>query len=234
MRYSHPIEKIVERYVERNQGARAEASSGILGELGRLQSAVRALESIATNRNPAHTDAAHFKAMHDAGGRLQKAATATRQRANEILNSQSAKLRQELAGRTGLRPAADLLEATTQAEIRAAVRSMDTQKRSELLRRAVEAKDVTTLNALLHGPSFLTGLDDKLLAVQRERYERAVAPEVLEKFDAVIEADETLSTITKLAERAATEAQDERAAAAFIAAEAAAKDASATFDAALQ
>jgi hypothetical protein len=234
MRYSHPIEKIVERYVERTQGGRTDASTGILGELGRLQSAVRALESIAINRNPAHTDAAHFKAVHDAGGRLQKAATATRQRAAEILNSQSEKLRQELAARTGLRPAADLLEATTQAEIRAAVRSMGSQKRGELLQRAVEAKDVTTLNALLHGPAFLTGLDDKLLAVQRERYERTVAPEVLEKFDAVIEADETLSTITKLAERAASEAQDARAAASFIAAETAAREASATFDAALQ
>ena len=102
MKYSRPIKAILDRELARLEGKRHDGPTRVIGEIGRLHSAVQSLEGVALNRNPADNDALHMKKTHDAGVKLAKAVEATRQRANEILNMHTTRLGETLLDRTGL------------------------------------------------------------------------------------------------------------------------------------
>jgi hypothetical protein len=234
MRYSAPIKAILDRQLKRLEGKNMDAPTRVIGEIGRLHSAVQSLESIALNRNPADNDAVHMKKTHEAGKRLANSAKAIRSRANEILNTHNERLREALLTRTGLRPPETLEGIMRQQELRAVVRSMDSKARNEVLRNAVQAKDYEVLGALCNAPALVTGIDPKFLVEMRGAYEKTVAPEIVEEVDALLEADHALQVVVRSAETAATQSQDEKAMVAFVRAEEAARAAQESFGQAMQ
>jgi len=233
MRYSAPIGKILERELARIEGKNQTGPTRLVGEIGKLHAAVQSLEGVALNRNPADTDAAHLKKTHDAGVRLAKAVEATRNRANEILNENTGNLREKLLDASGLRPPGDLPGIMRQQELRAVVRSMNQKGRNEVLLEAVNAKDAETLSALFNAPALATGIDPKFMRDMRLSYESAVAPDLVEELDALLEADSALQVAARTAEKTATDSQDEKAAQAFIRAEEAAERARGAFSSAI-
>lgn len=234
MKYSSPIKKILERELARIEGRGFDAPTRVIGEIGRLASAVESLEAVALNRNPADNDAVHMKKTHDAGVKLARAVEATRQRANEILNAHNARLSETLLDRTGLRPPETLEGIMRHSEFRAAVRSLDDAKRREVLREALKAQDAQALSALFNASPLVTGIDAEFLSEMRRTYEVTVAPEVIAEVNALLEADHALSAVVRSTEKVARESQDEKAVAAFIRAEAAAAEANASFTSAMQ
>ncbi|MDZ4136682.1 MAG: hypothetical protein U1D06_13990, partial [Paracoccaceae bacterium] len=188
--------------------------------------------AVISNRNPADTDAVHVKKAHDAGARLAKAAEATKTRANDLLSTHSQRISAALAERTGLRPAETLEGIMAQSELRAVVRAMPASKRNEVLRDAVKAKDAKTLAALLTAPALVTGIDPNYAGEMRTAYESAVAPELLDEMNMLIETDDALQAVMRTAETAARDTQDPAAVQAFIRAENAAQEAKAAFDSA--
>lgn len=234
MRYSAPIKAILDRELKRLEGKNMDAPTRVIGEIGRVHSAVQSLESIALNRNPADNDAVHMKKTHEAGKRLANSAEAIRSRANEILNTHNERLREALLARTGLRPPETLEGIMRQQELRAVVRSMDSKTRNEALRNAVQAKDSEVLGALCNAPALVTGIDPKFLGEMRNAYEKKVAPGIVEELTALLEADHALQVVVRSAETAATQSQDEQAMAAFVKAEEAAKAAQESFGQAMQ
>lgn len=234
MKYSAPIKKIMERELARIEGRKQDGPTRVIGEIGRLHSAVQSLEAVALNRNPADNDALHMKKTHDAGVRLAKAVQATRQRANEILSAYNGSLSEKLLDRTGLRPPEKLEGIMRQSELRAAVRSLDEKDRREILREAVKAKDSETLGALFNASPLVTGIDPKFLTEMRTTYEKSVAPEVIGEMNELLEADSALQAVAKTAERVAKDSQDEQAMQAFIRAEQAAEQAKESFTSAMQ
>ncbi|SUZ31107.1 hypothetical protein ROE7235_00842 [Roseibaca ekhonensis] len=234
MKYSGPIKAILERELKRLEGRNMDAPTRVVGEIGRLHSAVQSLEAIALNRNPADNDALHMKKTHEAGQRLAKSAKAIRSQANEILSIQGARLGEKLLQRTGLRPPENLEAIMRQSELRAVVRSMDSKSRHEILQEAVKAQDADTLSALFNAPAIVTGFDRKLLGEMRRAYESQVAPEIVQELDAMIEADHALQVVVRNAETAATQSQDAQAMVAFVKAEEAAKAAQENFSESMQ
>ena len=234
MRYSAPIKAILERELKRLEGTNMDAPTRVIGEIGRLHSAVQSLESIALNRNPADNDAVHMKKTHEAGQRLANSAKAIRSRANEILNTHNERLREALLQRTGLRPPETLEAIMRQSELRAVVRSMDGKARNDILRDAVKAKDVDTLNALFNASPLVTGIDPNFMGEMRNAYEKSVAPEIVAEVEAMLEADHALQVVVRNAETAATQSQDEKAMVAFVKAEEAAKAAQQSFSESMQ
>lgn len=234
MKYSRPIKAILERELKRLEGKAMDAPTRIIGEVGRLHSAVQGLEAIAFNRNPADNDAVHMRKTHEAGQRLAKSAEATRTRANEILNTHTARLREALLQRTGLRPPEALDAIMRQSELRAVVRSMESTARNDILRQAMKAKDTETLNALFNAPALVTGLDPKFADEMRTAYEQTVAPEIVAEIDAMLVADHALQVVVRNAETAAKDAQDDGAMAAFVRAEEAARAAQQNFSQSMQ
>jgi len=67
----------------------------------------------------------------------------------------------------------------------------------------------------------------------RTEYENAVAPELLDDMNSTLEADYALQVVTKAADRAVRESQDEKAMQEFMRAEQAAAAAKAAFDSSL-
>lgn len=234
MKYSRPIKAILDRELARLEGKRHDGPTRVIGEIGRLHSAVQSLEGVALNRNPADNDALHMKKTHDAGVKLAKAVEATRQRANEILNAHTTRLGETLLDRTGLRPPETLQGIMKQSEFRTVVRSLDDEKRREVLRDAVKSKNSEILSALFNADPLVTGMDPKFMREMRDSYESAVAPDVVEEWGALIEADSALNAVARSAEKVAKDSQDERAVEAFIRAQEAAEHASQTFSSAIQ
>ncbi|WP_296762647.1 hypothetical protein [Sediminimonas sp.] len=234
MKYSAPIKKIMERELARIEGRGQDGPTRVIGEIGRLHSAVQSLEAVALNRNPADNDALHMKKTHDAGVRLAKAVKATRQRANEILNAHNERLSEKLMERTGLRPPENLEGIMRHSEFRAAVRSFDAKDRRDILREAVKAKDTEALGALFNASPLVTGIDPNFVKEMRGVYEQSVAPEVIAEMNQLLEADGALQAVARSAEKVATDSQDERAVEAFIRAQQAAEQANESFTSAMQ
>jgi len=67
----------------------------------------------------------------------------------------------------------------------------------------------------------------------RTEYENAVAPELLDDMNSMLEADYALQVVTKAADRAVRESQNEKAMQEFMRADSAAKAAKAAFDSSL-
>ncbi|MGJ8588806.1 MAG: hypothetical protein ACSHXW_11680 [Yoonia sp.] len=232
MKYSAPINKILERETARIEGKPYDGPSRFIGEMQRIQTAVQGLEAVIGNRNPADTDAVHIKKSHDAGARLAKAVEATKTRANELLSSHAERISTAMVERTGLRPANTLEGIMAQSELRAVVRALPAEDRNGVLREAVKAKDANTLAALLTAPSLVTGIDPEFAGHMREAYESAVVPELLDEMSQLIEGDQALQVVLRTADKAASETQDPVAVQAFIRAEAAAQEAKTAFDSA--
>jgi len=86
---------------------------------------------------------------------------------------------------------------------------------------------------LFNAPAVVTGFDPKVLGVMRTEYENAVAPELLDDMNSMLEADYALQVVTKAADRAVRESQNEKAMQEFMRADSAAKAAKAAFDSSL-
>ena len=74
------------------------------------------------------------------------------------------------------------------AEIRSYFASLG-PGRVPAITRAIEAMDLTTLTALGSGPSYLSGLDDRLQSMARDAVLRVVDPEAKPAFEKLTEAD---------------------------------------------
>lgn len=233
MKYSAPINTIMERATAHIESRHFPGATRLIGEMGRLMNVVQALEAVALNRNPTDNDAAHMKKTHDAGVKLAKAIEASKQRGNEILNDHNATVSAQLRDATGLREPDTLAGIMRQSELRTVVRGMKPQERHDFLRDAVKAKDIETVSALFNAPAVTTGIDPKLLAQGRATYERAVAPDLIDDLEFTLETDSALQAVTNAAARAAREAQDETAMQEFMRADVAALAAKAAFDSAL-
>ncbi|MEI4262348.1 hypothetical protein [Roseovarius sp. D0-M9] len=234
MKYSRPIKAILEREIARLEGRNYDGPTRVIGEIGRLHSAVQSLEGVALNRNPADNDALHMKKTHDAGVKLQKAVEATRQRANDILNGHTARLSETLLERAGLKPPESLPDIMRQSEFRAVVRSMDAEDRREVMRVAVKEKKSEILSAFFNADPLVTGMDPKFMREMRTSYEHAVAPDVVGELETLIETDSALNAVARSAEKVAKDSQDERAVEAFIRAQEAAEQANQSFSSAIQ
>ena len=234
MKYSNPIKKIMERELARIEGKNHDGPTRVVGEIGRLHSAVQSLEAVVLNRDPSHNDAMHMKKSHEAGARLAKAVEATRHRANEILSAYNGSLSEKLMDRTGLRPPEKLEGIMRQSELRTVVRSLDDEKRRDVLRDAVKAKDSDTLSALFNASPLVTGIDPNFLREMRNTYEKAVAPDVIDEMNELLETDNALQAVARTAEKVAKDSQDEQAMQAFIRAQEASEQAKESFTAAMQ
>lgn len=233
MKYSAPIKAILEHEQARTPGKTYEGRTAYLQEVARLHSAVAGLEGVALNRNPSDTDEAHAKKTHNAGMKLAAAVAATKSRATEILNSESARLSAELVARTGLRAPTTLEDISRHAELRSVLRGMTAKARVAALSDAVAAKDTDVLAAVFTASPLVTAIPHELMATMRLSYEQEVAPEILAELDALLEADSVLQTAARTADTAATDVQDADALDAFVQAEQAAVEAAAAFDSAL-
>lgn len=233
MKYSTPISKILERETKRIENRNFPCATRLIGVMGRLMTVVQSLEALALNRSPSDNDAVHMKKTHDAGVKLAKAIEASQHRANEILNDHAAIISGKLKEATGLREPDTLAGIMGQSELRSVVRGMKQKERHDFLQNAVKAKDVQTVSALFNAPAITTGIEQKFLGQMLSRYERAVAPDLMDDVEFTLETDSALQAVAKAAARAAREAQDERAMQAFIRADSAALEAKAAFDSAL-
>jgi len=144
MKYSAPINTIMERENKRIEGRKSDGANRLINEMRRVLTVVQALEAVALNRNPSDNDAVHMKKTHDAGVKLAAAIEASRQRGNAILNDHNATVSAQLREATGLREADTLAGIMRQSELRTVVRGMNQDARHSLLRDAVKAKDVQT------------------------------------------------------------------------------------------
>lgn len=226
VKYSKAIAELVTRAQVKDAGGEG---GGLVAALESVERATRGLEGVMLARNPADTEAAHIAKVHRAGERLQSSLKASRDRGTGALNSATEALSTKLRQRTGLRPAETVTEALQQSEVRQALLSMDPSQRSTVLNDALKAQDTLTLNALNNGAAYLSGVEPGQIKSVVESYQRQVAPEVVEQFDAVLELDDTLQAGIRAAERAASDARDEKAMAKILAAEAAAGEAERAF-----
>jgi hypothetical protein len=207
----------------------AEAAAAVTGQINSVAVATRALEGVMMNRNPADTDAAHIKKVHQAGERLAKSLEAARQRGTETLNATAGNLADKLRAQSGIRPPENVAEVIQQSEIRQALLGMNPEQRASVLNDALRAGDVLTINAIHNGAAYLSGVEPARIKACVEAHQKATAPEVMQEFDAMMEADGALQASIRAAERAAADARDERAMQKILAAEAAANDAARAF-----
>ena len=186
MKYSRPIKAILDREMARLEGKRYDGPSRVVGEIGRVHGAVQSLEAVALNRNPADNDAMHMKKTHDAGVKLAKAVEATRQRANEILNMHSDRLRNAILDRTGLRPPETWSDIMRQSEFRAVVRTLNDEQRSDILREAVKSKNSEVLSAFFKADFAqrqITDLSTYILCADAEAPLSDVGPYAIDGLD---------------------------------------------------
>ncbi len=230
VQYSKAIEKIVER-ANKSGGAGA---AGFVRQMQGVASATRALEGVMMNRNPVDTDAGHLKKVHQAGERLAKSLEATRSRGTDLLNSTMQELTGQLRSRSGIRPPENMAEVVQQSEIRQAMQRLSPKERSDVALAALKNGDALTINAIANGAPFLSGLEKERIDALVESHQRKTAPDVMEEFDAVLEADHSLQAAIRAAERAATDARDEVAMQRIMRAESAAGEADRAFGEALQ
>jgi hypothetical protein len=225
VQYSKAIEKLVERV----EASGSKAAATFTGQLNSVAAAVRALEGVMLNRNPADTDAAHIKKVHQAGERLARSLEAARQRGTETLNTTAGNLADKLRAQSGIRPPENVAEVIQQSEIRQALLGMKPEQRASVLNDALKAGDVLTLNAVNNGSAYLSGIEPDRVKAYVESHQKATAPEVMQDFDAMMEADSALQAAFRAAERATADARDEQAMQKILAAEVAASDAARAF-----
>jgi len=77
-------------------------------------------------------------------------------------------------------------------EIRAHVKSMDHTERQKFMREAFNGKDVRTLQAVLSGPSYLSGMDMAMHDVYVRQYQEMQQPDLVSRVAAMKKAKEML------------------------------------------
>jgi len=76
------------------------------------------------------------------------------------------------------------------AEIRAHFKSLPTGKREEAIADAVNRKDLTTLTAVLGGPSYLSGMTPEMQAQWTRQYRELTTPDIVVRLDVMKKAQE--------------------------------------------
>jgi hypothetical protein len=192
-----------------------------------IADAVAHLESMARNRNPMETEAAHARRVADASRKLDQKVNSTQQLIDDTLRSASYSLTEAIDNRANLR------EDSYAAEIRASVRGMKEKERFAAMQEAVQSGDARTVAALTSAPPVATGLNSEYQARQREEFRKRHAPAEYAAMEELFELHKTAGVAAKVARDAAAAATDPKYIAEIAQQEALAHKAQAAFDGAL-
>jgi hypothetical protein len=192
-----------------------------------IAEAVSSLESMAKNRNPMETEAAHARRVADAARKLNEKVASVEALISNTVQSAVYNLDEAINSRANLR------EDSYAAEIRASVRGLPEKDRFAAVQAAVKAGDARTVAALTNAPSVATGLNPEYQERQREEFRKRHAPAEYQAMTDLTDLFSTSAVALKVAKDAAAAATDPKYIAEIAEQEAAANRAQAAFDGAL-
>ncbi len=135
----------------------------------------------ASKKNSAWTETQQILNVADAASKQEKRLTGKFDQVSNNLGQQIKALEDMLAGPLAQKGSAGSLNA----EIRAYAKNLSTSDRQKLLTNALEQSDITTLTAVLGGPSYLSGLMDSEVAYFTRRYNELQNPEATQRLKAL-------------------------------------------------
>lgn len=204
MKNSVPLRVIYGRMTEAagnnelNSAARSMSS-----ELLRLIVSLEGLESIIEKRDPTITEAAHKLRVSQAAKKLAQRADDVIDKINEYSHDGSNRLSNRIDEVAGLRP------NEYAGEIRAAVRALKPAERRDVLKRAIDERDASTVAALVDAPSVVTGIEPQFAEAMREGFISKHAPCEVEARNLLLEtlslAVKSAGTVKSVASTAADE-----------------------------
>lgn len=195
------ITKLFERAFARMPSTPAPTAQVTLAQAGRIKSIAEAMESIALNRNPTETDAAHAVRVSKAAATLKTEVSNAFTRVNQNLSDGMRNIQAKIDEATGLKS-----QSPSATEIRSVFRGLKAADRTELISKAIKDRDTEILAAVLGAHPLLSGLDAKYQTDMRRSYEEQVAPELVAEGDALIDIDAEVAALLRTAEMAAAEA----------------------------
>lgn len=167
------------QYVRSNLKARAENGDGAMQSLRNAHDGYRTfcenLVEAFQNPDPTMTEAAHFIQMREMAFKKVKSAAEANERAKE---KASAEIK---ACRAAMRSTLEMVENHRAPEIRAYLRSLPQDERSDILAQAVENKDAATIAAVVDAQAYLSGETETRTALLRSQYETQHNPELAER-----------------------------------------------------
>jgi hypothetical protein len=194
---------------------------------GKLAQALTGLEALRQSRSPLETREAHQTRTMRAAAKLSDQLSRLKSDAGQAYANSVVQAEARIS------EAARLVPSEFAAEIRQAFRQMTPGERTNALADIVKSGDGPTLAALRDSPKLLHGMDASILQRVIQQHAQAAAPAELAALQSAKDAMDVFSALATTAQRRAHECQDQRLLAEIEAADQAAREATATFEAAL-
>jgi len=144
-----------------------------------LTIAVTKLEELALNKNPIETEAAHAKRVAAAASKVKSMTEQTQQQITETVTEAKSELQEIIASKSRLIPTEDA------AEIRLALRELNSKQRKKVLFDATNNGDAVILAALDQSNYLTTGIADDLKVRFLDQYRGSQAPAEFEELKAL-------------------------------------------------
>lgn len=220
-----PIENAVRELQSRFNATNPTAA--MAASFSKVALAIGGLEQLRQHRSPLETREAHQTRTMRAAAKLSDQMSRLKDDAGQAYANAIVQAEDKISA------AARLVPSPFAAEIRQAFRVMTPSERTSALSDLVKSGDGPSLAALRDSPNLLHGIDPSILERVIQQHIQAAAPEELKALQSAREAMDVFSALATTATRRAAECQDARLLAQIEEADAAAKAATQSFEAAL-
>ena len=166
-------------------------AQSLLMEQRRILQAVDGITSMRNHPSSLETPAAHTLKLTRAAKKLSEESNKIRERVNQAYLRYASELAQAINDRAGIK------QDAYASEIRALYRSLNDQKKMEMILDAVNNVDASTFSALMLAPKVLTGISSKLNQDMSKNFYSKAAPDLCQEQNDLQEAmDAIISSIS--------------------------------------
>lgn len=200
MKYTDALNLMNDRIAKSINDNTSSATYSLLLENRVLASHVAALENMMTNPSPYDTEAAHKSKVAVAAKKVEQRLSATRKKADDIMMNGGRELALQIEEQAGLK------DSVYGAEIRATLRSMTNEARSDAIQAALERNDSQLIGAMVSAPALLSGVQPEIQERARDVLTQRLAPQAKQEFSNLQEAWSTVNSSAKMVETVIREA----------------------------